>query len=213
MQAGSFMGSSSEYGKTYTNGMLRQLNMMGLLESIVDVGAGSGTYKKLMATDLPDDVEWTGIEVWEPNITEFNLNDLYDGVIAQDVRKFNFENLANRDLVLFGDILEHMTKEEAIAVTDNCLEHCKSLMISIPIVHYPQGAEHGNPYEEHIKDDWSHEEVLKTFPDTVAFLTHDHIGVYFVTKDDEYKTFIPMLHNKVAPLCLNAFPNHKIISS
>lgn len=207
------MGSSSEYGKAYTNGMLRQLNMMGMLEKIADVGAGSGTYKKLMAMDLPDEVKWVGIEVWEPNIKKFDLVSLYDEVIEQDIRTFDFNKLADFDLVLFGDILEHMTKEEAIAVTENCLKHCKSLMISIPIIHYPQGAEHGNPYEEHIKDDWSHDEVLETFPDIVAYLTHDHIGVYFATKDDEYNTFIPILHNKVAPLCLKAFPEHKIISS
>jgi hypothetical protein len=82
--------------------------------------------------------------------------------------------------VFAGDVLEHITKEEAIKVVDDLLKVAKRIIVSIPIVHFPQGEEEGNPYEAHVKDDWSHTEMLETFPQIKRSWTGNIIGVYLL---------------------------------
>lgn len=117
------------------------------IRTILDVGCGQGTYADL----LPDVSAMDGFEVWHPYIKRFDLDSKYRDVYAIDVRKE--PQLAHTyDLVIFGDVLEHMTREEAISVWKWASGFCKWGLISIPIIHYPQGAEEGNPYEEHIQE-------------------------------------------------------------
>ena len=56
-----------------------------------------------------------------------------------------------------------MTKDEAIQLVETALDHCDTMIISIPIIHMPQDAVNGNPFEIHVKDDWSHDEVMSTW--------------------------------------------------
>ena len=78
-----------------------------------------------------------------------------------------------------------MTKEEAIELWDKVSKTARYAIISIPIIHYPQGHEHGNPYEEHVKDDWSSEEVLETFSNIKEYKEFDITGVYIARFKDE----------------------------
>jgi predicted TPR repeat methyltransferase len=126
---------------------------------------------------------WTGVEVWGAYIEEYNLKDRYDYLINDDIRKLDFFKIGNFDLCFLGDVLEHMTKEESIAVVDNVLTYCKHVIISIPIVYMPQGAFENNPYEIHIKDDWSDEEVKSTFSYIKDSAAVSKIGVYYLRKD------------------------------
>jgi hypothetical protein len=126
--------------------------------------------------------KWTGVEVWEPYIKEFKLESRYDTIINQDVRELDYDSIGPFDVAVAGDVLEHMTKEDAVKVVDNILNVATFLFISIPIIHYPQEAVHGNPYEEHIKDDWSHAEMMNTFPQIVKHHAGRRVGVYMLTK-------------------------------
>lgn len=129
------------------------------ISTILDVGAGSGTYADYFM-DNHCYFQMTAIEVWKPYIEEFDLHEKYYKVYQADVRDHKDFNY---DLVIFGDILEHMTKEEALRVWDLVSKQAKYAVIAIPIIHYHQPAINDNPYEEHIKEDWSDEEVLDSF--------------------------------------------------
>ncbi len=132
---------------------------------ILDIGVGSGTYAKLLKNNnVCTGAEFIGIEAWEPYIEQFGLTSLYNQIINQDVRQISWRELGNFDVSIAGDVLEHVTKEEAISIVDQVLEISKTLIISIPVVHMPQDAYEGNPFEIHVKPDWSHEEVLSTWP-------------------------------------------------
>lgn len=144
------------------------------ITSMLDVGAGAGTYGRLFAEQFPR-VRRTAVEVWKPYIYTYDLFDVYRTIHHCDVR--DHEDFAH-DIVIFGDILEHMTKGDALLVWDKVRRQAKSALIAIPIVHYPQGEYEGNPYEEHVKDDWSHAEVLETFPEIVAHQTSGLVGSY-----------------------------------
>ena len=144
--------------------------------SILDVGAGSGTYSEMLRANQYNRASVDAIEVWKPYINEFNLHEKYMKVYETDVRLF--ENF-NYDLVIFGDILEHMTKEDALEVWGRVSSQAKNAVIAIPIIHYHQGAINGNPYEEHVKDDWTNEEVLETFPGIVDSWQGQVVGAYW----------------------------------
>jgi hypothetical protein len=73
-----------------------------------------------------------------------------------------------------------MTRDEAKSVVERALSAAPYVMISIPVIRYPQGEIEGNPFEAHVKDDWDHSQVLQSFAGIAAFLVHDHIGVYFL---------------------------------
>lgn len=143
-------------------------------KTILDIGVGWGTYARLIKNNGID-VIIDGIEVWEPYIGIYQLNLWYNRIYNVDARQWDdFEY----DLVIMGDVLEHMTKEEAIAIWDKVSKNSKAAIISIPIIHYPQGEYMGNPYEEHVKDDWTTDEVLNTFDNITEFMEYESVGVF-----------------------------------
>ena len=162
---------SSWNGKEYTKAIMAALAP----QSALDVGAGAGTYRDLVYCP---DIE--AIEVWAPYIERFGLRTAYTQVYNMRVQ--DFEWLGHYDLVILGDVLEHMSKPEAQAVMAQALLHANYVLVSIPIVRYEQGEWEGNPYEVHIKPDWSHAEIMDTWGTWVAACNcHGDIGVYLLT--------------------------------
>lgn len=130
-------------------------------KTILDVGAGIGTYANLFNYEQIPYERLDAIEAWPEYIEDYGLNWKYTSIFNVDAREFSDWDY---DLVIFGDVLEHMPKEDAIAMWNACSIKASYAIISIPIVHSPQGHVHGNPFEEHVKDNWSSLEVLETFP-------------------------------------------------
>lgn len=132
---------------------------------VLDVGAGSGTYAKLIKQqkNICNDAEWVAVEAWTAYVKKFELAKIYNQVINEDIRQINWDQLGMFDVAVAGDILEHMTKDDAVIVVNNILHHAKTLIISLPVCFYPQDEVEGNPYEVHVKSDWSHQEVLDTW--------------------------------------------------
>ena len=171
------MPRSSNEGKEQIKDWVSEIKVEHF--KIIDIATGQGTYKTLFESlsNLKDCV-WHGIEIWPRWIKKFALNEKYDLFFEHDVRTFDYKNYGPYDVAFVGDVLEHMTKEEAINLINTLKENVKHIFISIPIVFMPQGADGGNPYEEHIKPDWSHDEVLETFSGITKFWTGKEIGVY-----------------------------------
>lgn len=143
--------------------------------SILDVGAGSGTYADLLRPALPG-AEFTAIEVHEPYVDRFGLREKYDQVLVDDVRAFN--NLPLADVVILGDVLEHVRLTEAYDLWDKARGAAKlAVFLSLPIVSYPQGETEGNVHEAHLQE-WSHFMVEDLLPGISASWTGPQIGVY-----------------------------------
>lgn len=130
------------------------------VKRILDVGVGCGTYAHLLGGVANLDA----IEVWRPYVQQYDLDRLYDAVYVGDVRdiaKSNDWNLSY-DLIIFGDVMEHMTLDEAKAVWGWAHRVAVYGLISVPVVHWPQeGTE--NPYEAHVQEHLTVEQVLAHF--------------------------------------------------
>jgi hypothetical protein len=143
---------------------------------ILDVGTGSGIWVQWLRFNGFDGIV-NGIEIWEPYVERFNLRDQYSKLFVTDARTWTDYDY---DVVILGDVVEHMSKDDAVALIDKIAGQARFALIAIPIVHFIQGPEYGNPYETHVKDDWSHKEMLATFPQIVDFAQFEETGAYWL---------------------------------
>lgn len=203
------MPSSSQYGKIYTIALLAALHQARPFTTVVDMGCGEGIYRHLLGPRLPG-ARWIGVEVWEPYIREFELASYYDRIIQSDAREVDFGQLGTVDLAIFGDMLEHMPKEDAVLLVQRALAASSMVLISIPVVKYPQDVVHGNPYERHVKDDWDHYEVMSSFAGVSAFMIHDHIGVYVLTRDSGLTDMVCQAQPRIASMIRQQVPNDRM---
>lgn len=149
-------------------------------EHFLDIGAGAGSWLEAVKPWFLES-KWIALEAWKPYIDRFCLWDRYQMVIEGDAREKPFPEV---DAVIMGDVLEHVTKEEAILIWEKARKASRQLTIlSIPVIHYPQGHVHDNPYQEHVKDDWSHEEVMDTFKGIYDSKVHTVVGTYVARPD------------------------------
>jgi len=172
------MGISDPTNKPWTAEKIAELSP----STILDCGAGAGIYLSLIREKLGKEAHVTALEIWRPYIDEFNIESRYDALVEEDLR--NVDNF-NYDLVILGDIVEHLTEADAIKVWDKISKQAKYAIISIPIVHYHQGAENGNPYEIHLEEDWSTSRVLEKFSHIVEYKEFRFTGVFIAKFDKE----------------------------
>lgn len=145
------------------------------IRSILDVGAGSGTYSIMLADLVPI---LHAVEVWTPYITEYRLTDKYHMVHNKDIRDMTTLDLGRYDMVVFGDVMEHMTHDEAQYAWLLASKVANFGLISVPVIHYPQGAEFGNPYEEHVQEHMHPEDIRRDFGPFEAEAVYSITGTF-----------------------------------
>lgn len=163
-------GNSMPEGKPYAIQRIMEISP----STVLDIGAGRGAYATILNPYLPHTI-FDAVEVWTPYIEQFNLKNKYRNIFNVDAREHdNFDY----DLVIFGDILEHMPMKDAVNLWNRAAEQAKFMLISIPIVHMPQEEIDGNPYEIHEEEDWSTELVLEKFKNIVEYKEFECTGVF-----------------------------------
>lgn len=147
---------------------------------VLDVGPGQGTYATLCKSKGE---HWIGVEAWAPYIEQFDLTNLYEEVIVSDVRYFDFDKLANKpDLVIMGDVLEHMHKNESKELILDMINRYGDVIISVPLKHLDQGAWEGNWFETHI-DHWHHKEMVEFLGEKLKeYKTGKVLGYYLCSR-------------------------------
>lgn len=173
------MPFSSENGKATIKWLMARLPKK---DRMLDIGVGCGTYRKL----FPDG-HWTGVEIWEEYVSRYHLKTLYNELIIADAAVAPFDvDMTHYDVAFAGDVLEHMTVEEAQALVRRLRDCADTVIISIPIGHYPQDIFEGNPYEIHITDNWSRESFIEAFGKPTFSAIDGEIGVFVYSSLEEY---------------------------
>ena len=142
--------------------------------NVVDVGPGCAEWRIFLGPWMPGS-RWTAIEIYQPYVDRFLLEHHYHQVTVADVRSVDPFPVA--DLVIFGDVLEHMPADDALAVWNRARAVSKRLILGIPVRPYPQGAWEGNDAEAHVTD-WTDASVRATFPGIYAGTCNADTGAY-----------------------------------
>lgn len=135
---------------------MRRLIVGSKPEWIMDVGAGPGKWGRILKGVAAERID--AIEVWQPYIEKYELAKIYNRVYCLDARLFHEWHFY--DVIIMGDVLEHMPKDDARLMVERMLGEHPIVCLSIPVTNCPQeGEPFGNPYEAHVAQ-WSHEELL-----------------------------------------------------
>lgn len=130
---------------------------------ILDVGPGEGTYYNLLHDDFPN---MDAVEVHEPYIKQFDLERKYGRVYHSSI--CDFDNFDGYDIVLMGDVLEHITVEEAQKAIAR-MKNVSEIMVAVPFEN-PQGSAGGVASEIHVQDDLTRENFLVRYPELKELL-------------------------------------------
>lgn len=130
---------------------------------VLDVGAGKGKYRLL----LPEYECVDAVEIWSPYVTGYGLRDIYQTVYERDavelVQEFGMADV-KYDVVIMGDVLEHLTVDDA-RITLTWLRQVAHEVIIVVPYDYEQGEEHGNPYQRHEQPDLTVEIMHERYPE------------------------------------------------
>lgn len=141
--------------------------------SILDVGPGLGKFSRLLRCRYQ---MLDCVEIFRPYITKYRLNTLYYNVFNCSIVDFKY--IEEYDLVIIGDVLEHLSIEDAKKV----LARCKTAIVQVPYL-YEQGILEDNPAEIHLQPDLT-PEVMKSRYSMLSplFPVRQKLGVYICRK-------------------------------
>lgn len=136
----------------------------------LDVGACDGKWSDILGGYMTIDA----VEVFEPNVKKHDLKSKYRMIYVDDIRALKY---GEYDLIIFGDVLEHMSVSEAQAVLEYAWDRCKDLIVAVPY-QWVNRSHYGNPFEFHIQDDLTPENVLERYPKLKPVFISERYGYY-----------------------------------
>lgn len=146
---------------------------------IVDIGPGEGTYS-VLARKHTRDAHWVAIEAWAPYIPRYGLWGKYNHVVVSDVRHCDFNTITSApDLVIIGDVLEHMTHIEARTVLERLKMWADRILVCVPLEHNDQGEYEGNWFEIH-REHWSGEQMRAELADGLEDYREGQVLGYYL---------------------------------
>lgn len=124
---------------------------MAIIAGVVDLGAGAGLWRERAKTLPIDEKVWEAVEVFAPNVVRFRLRERYDRVRQIDFRRIKFSQYP-KHLFIFGDVLEHLTAADAIAIVRRAASAGSVIIVMpfLPSTSAEQGAVDGNEAERHL---------------------------------------------------------------
>lgn len=160
--------ASTDYGKIEIVNYIWQNFAPG--STCLDVGACDGKWHGLLGHYLTMDA----VEIFEPNITVHELKSKYRNVYNADIATLEY---GWYDLIIFGDVIEHMEIGTAQEVLKTAESRCRDMIVGVPYL-YPQDAIYGNPYEEHLQPDLTPGIFAERYPNLELIYGDRHYGYY-----------------------------------
>lgn len=138
---------------------------------ILDVGPYDGRWADRLGVYF-NNID--AVEAFEPYVEHFSLNSKYNNVFISDIMNFEFDYY---DVIIMGDILEHLTVEQSRELIDRIYNKCKQLIIIIPY-EYPQDEYDGNEYQIHKQEDLTDEIFKQRYPEFDLMVNDELRGCY-----------------------------------
>lgn len=144
---------------------------------MLDIGCGDGKFRDLFR----DYTAMDAVEVWEPYLERFQLRERYRDVRCVNANYLTVSSLREYDVVFMGDVLEHLTVDEAQRILLRIEEAGCAAVVVVPW-EMEQGPWEGNPYEEHLQPDLTPERMAERYPQLQLVHKNNVCGVYFRNK-------------------------------
>jgi 2-polyprenyl-3-methyl-5-hydroxy-6-metoxy-1,4-benzoquinol methylase len=124
---------------------------------IADIGPGYGKHGLLLHEYLDPTPHVTAVEAWLPYIEDHRLAGIYDAVWPYDALAVAYWRWKQFDLVVMGDVIEHMPKDEALELLARIPGW---IVISTPVdfFHTDEGLP---PTERHVSH-WTLDDFMST---------------------------------------------------
>jgi|ERR1017187_591159 hypothetical protein len=117
--------------------------------TVFDIGVGAGKYGQMLNEICPSSVV-TGCEVDASYLTEFkDKHSFYKNIVTKSIVEIVNTEEIEFDLVIFGDVLEHLKSSEVIDVLDYFQYRTKYILCIYP-TGLRQGIWHGHSSERHL---------------------------------------------------------------
>jgi hypothetical protein len=154
--------------------------------SILDIGAGCGTYSTLIRGY---GYKMDAVEIWEPYITKYDLKNKYGWVYEENILNMPFDVLGAYDFYILGDVLEHLSVEDAQWLMNFLKARGKKYLVAVPYV-MEQGEHEGNIHETHLQPDLTPENMLERYPDLELLYGNNFYGYYTNKKQKHEKAYV-----------------------
>ena len=174
--------STNVYKKETLNFIKNKFNRTS---TVLDIGAGAGVY----ADHLRDYFyKMDAVEGFEPYVERYGLREKYANVFIENILDFDFSYY---DLIIFGDVLEHIEEEAGIKLVEKLYDKCNDLIIAIPY-NSEQEAHFDNDLEIHKQTELTQESFLAKYKGFKALATRYDYGV-FVKDNEANKNIVPII--------------------
>lgn len=151
-------------------------------ESVLDIGCGWGKWgflareyldiygkgDKWKRTDW--EVRIDGVEIYKPYLEDIEKK-WYDKIYNEDIIEI-YNKLPNYDLVIMGDVLEHIEKDKGKKLLRDLIERSETLILSIPLEDFTYQFKGENKYESHISI-WTLRELLCDYGEPKDYKIYD----------------------------------------
>lgn len=146
-------------------------------DRVLDVGAGAGIWAELLREQrrVPRR-NVHAVEIFEPYLDRFDLRNKYGKIYLGDFMNLSIPHGVYNVLIL-GDVLEHFEMGDALKVWEKARRIVGPngyVLLSTPIVEWPQGEEEGNIHESHLS--FFDMEALKALSGVVKHQEGELIG-------------------------------------
>ena len=138
---------------------------------ILDVGPYDGRWSDRLRKQFH---HIDAVEAFEPYVDRFGLKEKYENIFISDVLEFEFDYY---DIIIMGDIIEHLTVEQSSALINRIKDKCRQLIIIIPY-EYPQDEYDENKYQVHKQEDMTDKIFKERYPDFDLMINDELRGCY-----------------------------------
>ncbi|MEZ4979821.1 MAG: class I SAM-dependent methyltransferase [Chitinophagales bacterium] len=143
------------YSVNVFDGAIREIVIAANPKIVLDIGCGAGKYGKLIKS-LMRDIFCIGVEIDKAYIKEFDLESVYDRLICTNIATLMGNVDDHFDIVIFGNVLEHLPKSLGIDLLNFFVYRAKLIIINYPFGEL-QDSYKGHKHEAHISV-WSMED-------------------------------------------------------
>jgi spermidine synthase len=117
--------------------------------TVLDIGPGAGKYGNMVKA-IDKNIKIEAVEIDRSYVKKFKLDTVYDKIHIKPVQKFiDSHHESEYDLIIFGDVIEHLKKSEGVDALNFFVYRSKNIIVQWPHA-YLQNAWEGHVHESHI---------------------------------------------------------------